>query len=88
VSAENSVRLPTTNGTIELREAITGGRCVGCKTMGGGMAQVSVSNPDATETAGTFKVCGNCLGQALSGRIGEYIERAHRELSERVDERT
>lgn len=82
------LRLPTTNGTIELCEATGAGRCVGCKTMGGGMAQVSVSNPDATESAGTFKVCGNCLGQALSGRIGEYIERAQREHQERLEQQT
>jgi len=82
------IKLPTTNGTIELQEATTGGRCVACKTMGGGMIQVRVSNPDATETAGTFKVCGNCLGQALSGRIGEYIERAQREHRERLEQRT
>jgi len=79
------VKLPTTSGSIELSEADTTGRCVGCKSMGGGMAQVSVSNPDATQTAGTFKVCGNCLGQALSGRIGEYIERAKREHAERTE---
>lgn len=80
--------LPTTNGQIELEEATTSGRCVGCRSMGGGMAQVTVSNPDAEQTAGTFKVCGNCLGQSLSGRIGEYIERAQREQSERAKERT
>jgi hypothetical protein len=89
--------LPTTNGSIELAEATDAGRCVGCRLMGGGMMQVTVHNSNASDTAGTiasrageftFKVCGNCLGQAISGRIGEYIERAQREHAERVKEQT
>jgi hypothetical protein len=84
----DSISLPTTNGRIELSEADASGKCVGCKSLGGGMMQVRVTNPDATQTAGTFKVCGNCIAEALSGRIGEYVERARRELRERLEEGT
>lgn len=81
----NTVHLPTVKGHIDIREAQRPGKCVGCNTMGGGMAEVETG----TETnQARFHVCGNCLGQALSGRIGEYIGRAKREHDERIERAT
>lgn len=71
------VALNTMRGSVEVEVAPGSARCItkGCKTLGGGLAQVTVRR--VSEQDFRVALCGNCMAQAMalvvSGDLPELV---------------
>lgn len=70
--AQPVVALNTARGSIEIARADASARCVtkGCRTLGGGLAEVTV-NMDAKPYR--LFICGNCMARAMALTISPEV---------------